>query len=187
MKKIISCVILAIFAATTNAQSKLPPLDQSPMDMSYCPADYPILRIQGKDKEPLVARIIYGRPQKNGRIIFGDLVPYGSVWRLGANEATEIEFFKDIKLSGKKVAKGRYTLYALPQADKWTLILNTETNIWGAFKYDSKKDVLRTDVPVQNQTDSTDIFTMIFEKNNSTSANLLISWENVFVKMPFNW
>ena len=187
MKKIIVFTILTIFAATINAQSKLPPLDQSPMDMSYYPVDYPILRIQDKAKEPLISRIIYGRPQKNNRIIFGDLVPYGSVWRLGANEATEIEFFKDVKISGKKIAKGRYTLYALPEEDKWTIILNNETNIWGAFKYDEKKDVLRTDVPVQKQTDTINIFTIVFEKNNSNSANLVVSWEDVFVKMPFSW
>ena len=78
-------------------------------------------------------------------------------------------------------------IYALPEADKWTIILNKETNIWGAFKYDAKKDVLRTDVPVQKQTDTVNIFTIVFEKNNSNSANLVVSWEDVFVKMPFSW
>ena len=187
MKKIIVFAILTIFAATANAQSNLPLLDQSPMDMSYYPVDYPVLRIQDKAKEPLISRIIYGRPQKNNRKIFGDLVPYGSVWRLGANEATEIEFFKDVKIGGKKIIKGRYTLYALPEADKWTIILNKETDIWGAFKYDTKKDVLRTDVPVQKQTDTINVFTIVFEKNNSKSANLVMSWEDVSVKMPFSW
>jgi len=187
MKKIILFAALILFAVTANTQSKLPPLDKSPMDMSYYPVDFPILKIQDKASEPLISRIIYGRPQKNGRIVFGDLVPYGSVWRLGANEATEIEFFKDVKIGGKKIIKGRYTLYALPEADKWTIILNKETNIWGAFKYDSKKDLLRIDLPVQKQTDSIEIFTIVFEKNTSNSAYLVISWENVFVKFPFNW
>jgi len=187
MKKIIVFATLIIFAVTANAQPKFPPLDQSPMDMSYYPIDYPVLKIQDKAKEPLVSRIIYGRPQKNGRIIFGDLVPYGSVWRLGANEATEIEFFKDVKIGGKKITKGKYTLYALPEADKWTIILNKETNTWGAFKYDTKKDLLRTDVPVQKQTDTSDVFTIVFEKNIPNSANLVISWENVFVELPFSW
>ena len=187
MKKVIVSCLLLTYAFATKAQSKFPPVDRSPMDMSYCPTDYPILRIQDKVSEPLVARIIYGRPQKNDRIIFGDLVPYGSVWRLGANEATEIEFFKDVKIDGKKVAKGRYTLYALTDTDKWTLILNTEVNIWGAFKYDSKKDVVRMDIPVQKQTDLTEVFTMVFEKNSSNSSNLLIAWDNVMVKLPFSW
>jgi hypothetical protein len=187
MKKIIVIAALILAAAAAKTQPKLPPLDQSPMDMSYFPVDYPVLRIQDKAKDPLISRIIYGRPQKNGRTIFGDLVPYGSVWRLGANEATEIEFFKDVKIGGKKITKGRYTMYALPEADKWTIIVNKETNIWGAFKYDQKKDLLRTDVPVQKQTDTAEAFSMLFEKNNSNSASLVISWENTFVKLPFSW
>jgi len=187
MKKTI--VIAALFSASlfASAQAKYPPLDQSPMDMSYYPVDYPVLKIQDKAKDPLIARIIYGRPQKNGRVIFGDLVPYGSVWRCGANEATEIEFFKDVKVAGQKVPKGRYTLYALPDSDKWVMILNKETNIWGAFKYDPKKDLMRTEVPTQKQTDTMEAFTMIFEKEKTNAANLVITWENTFVKMPFSW
>ena len=71
------------------AQSELPPVDKSPMDMSYYPVDYPVLKISDKVADSPAARIIYGRPQKNGRPIFGNLVEYGQVWRLGANEATE--------------------------------------------------------------------------------------------------
>ncbi len=70
------------------AQTKLPPVDKSQLDMCYYPVNYPVLKIQDKITEPLVARIIYSRPQKNGRQIFGELVTYGEVWRLGANEAT---------------------------------------------------------------------------------------------------
>ncbi|MBS1596624.1 MAG: DUF2911 domain-containing protein [Bacteroidetes bacterium] len=187
MKKIVVIVVCILITSATMAQPKMPMLDQSPMDMCYYPVDYPILRIQDKAKDPLIARIIYGRPQKNGRTIFGDLVPYGSVWRLGANEATEIEFFRDVKINKIKVPKGRYTLYALPESATWTMILNKETNIWGAFKYDSKKDLMRTDVPVQKQTETCEAFSMVFEKNNSNAANLVISWENTFVKLPFSW
>ena len=68
------------------------------MDMSYYPNGYPVLKIQDKATEPLVARVIYSRPQKNGRTIFGELLEYGKVWRLGANEATEIEFFQVVKI-----------------------------------------------------------------------------------------
>jgi len=187
MKKIILIPAFLAFVLTLTAQSSFPPIDRSPMDMSYYPVDYPILKIQNKATDPLIVRIIYGRPQKNDRVIFGDLVPYGSVWRLGANEATEIEFFKDVKIDNKKIPKGRYTLYAIPDTDKWTIIVNSETNIWGAFKYDSKKDLLRTSAPIQKQTESTEIFTMLFEKKNSTGANLVMAWDNVLVKLPFSW
>ena len=88
MKSIILAFLFAIAAFRGLTQINLPPLDKSPMDMSYYPVDYPILKIQYKSDAPLVARVIYGRPQKNDRNIFGDLVPYDMVWRMGANEAT---------------------------------------------------------------------------------------------------
>ncbi|HEX4849206.1 MAG TPA: DUF2911 domain-containing protein [Puia sp.] len=187
MKKIMICVAFALGLQLARGQNKIPGLDRSPMDMSYYPPDYPILKIQDKANEPLVARIIYGRPQRNDRTIFGDLVPYGSVWRLGANEATEIEFFKDVKIDGKKVPKGRYTMYAMPDSTKWTIIINKETNIWGAFKYDQKQDVIRTELSCEKRNDLVDIFTMLFEKNSSNSANLLMTWENILVRLPFSW
>src|SRR5262245_43790384 len=153
--------------------SKLPEVDKSPMDVSYYPSNYPILKIQNKATEPLAVRILYSRPQKQGRKIFGELVEYGKVWRLGANEATEIEFYKDVKIDGKKIVKGRYTLYAIVNENNWTMIFNKDTDIWGAFKYDPKKDVLRTDIPVQKVDDPVENMSMWFEKSVS-GASLII-------------
>jgi hypothetical protein len=165
------------------AQSKLPPVDKSPMDMSYYPSGYPVLKIQDKITEPLVARVIFSRPQKNGRVIFGELLEYGSVWRLGANEATEIEFFKDVKINEKKIKKGRYSMYCIPYSEKWTIIINKETDTWGSFRYDQQKDIVRMDVPVQKQTQITEEFVMAFEKS-PTGAALLIAWDDVMVSLP---
>jgi hypothetical protein len=158
-------------------------LDKSPMDMSYFPVDYPILKTQNKVAAPPVARVVYSRPQKDNRIIFGELVEYDKVWRLGANEATEIEFFKDVTIAGKKVPKGRYTLYAVPTESKWTIILNKDTDIWGAFVYDQKKDVLRTDVPVQTVATPVEAFSMNFNKTDK-GMDLFIAWDNVSVTVP---
>jgi len=187
MKKIILFFSLSITIVAAFAQSKYSPLDKSPMDMSYCPANYPILKIQNKATDPLIARVIYGRPQKDGRVIFGALEPYNAVWRLGANEATEIEFYKDVKIGSKKIKKGRYTLYALPTATMWTIIFNKETDTWGAFKYDSTKDIARVAIPVQKQAEVTEIFSIVFEKNTGNSANMLIAWDDVLVKLPLRW
>lgn len=176
-------LIISCCFAVTQAQSKLPPVDKSPMDMSYYPNGYPVLKIQDKLSEPLVARVIFSRPQKNGRSIFGELLEYGQVWRLGANEATEIEFFIPVKIGDTKVKKGRYTLYCIPSPDKWTIILNRDTDSWGAFKYDAAKDVLRTDVPVQKQTESLESFVMAFEKA-PTGAVLNVAWDNLKVALP---
>src|SRR6185295_4014624 len=152
MKQFLLIVSICCFSVCNiTGQTKLPPMDKSPMDMSYYPNSYPVLKIQDKATDPLVARVIYSRPQKNGRVIFGDLLEYGKVWRLGANEATEIEFYQNVKINNVKIKKGRYTLYCIPYTDKWTFILNKETDTWGSFKYDSKKDIVRMDVPVQKQ------------------------------------
>jgi hypothetical protein len=169
------------------SQSALPPLDKSPMDMSYYPVDYPVLKIQHKSDAPLIARVIYGRPQKNERSIFGDLVPYDMIWRVGANEATEMEFFRDVKIDGKKLGKGRYTLYAIPSTDKWTLVFNKETDTWGAFGYDAKKDVLRTDVKVTDRPDIIEVFTICFEGTDKNKTSLMIAWDNKEVHMPIKW
>jgi hypothetical protein len=187
MKSFLLAFFLLSASGSCLAQSTLPPLDKSPMDMCYYPVNYPILKIQHKSDDPLIARVIYGRPQKNSRVIFGDLVPYDMIWRMGANEATEVEFFRDVKIDGKKVARGRYTLYAIPSSEKWTLVLNKETDTWGAFAYDAKKDVLRTDVKVNARPDIIEVFTICFEGNDKNKTNLMIGWDNNEVRLPINW
>ncbi|MBN9379272.1 MAG: DUF2911 domain-containing protein [Chitinophagaceae bacterium] len=185
-RHVVLAAALIISLDQIHAQSKSPSLDKSPMDMCYFPVDYPVLKIQDKVPGPLIARAIYSRPQKNGRRLFGDLVEYGKVWRLGANEATELEFFRDVKIDNKKVKKGRYTLYALVDTDRWTIILNKETDTWGAFRYDMTKDVLRTSVPVERQSEIAEAFSMEFEKAK-TGALLIINWDDVLVKLPISW
>jgi hypothetical protein len=187
MKAIKLFFFLLFTCMMSLAQTKnLPPVDKSPMDMSYYPANYPILKIQDKINEPLSIRLIYSRPQKNGRDVFGGLVEYGQVWRLGANEAVEIEFYKDVKIGANKVKKGRYTLYAIPNENKWTMILNRDTDTWGAFKYDQKKDVLRVDIKPEKQPDVTDSYSMYFEKSE-TGANLFIVWDNIKATLPIGF
>lgn len=183
MKNVFTLFFL-FFSLNLSAQ-KLPSVDKSPMDMAYYPVSYPILKIQNKLTEPLAMRVIYSRPQLNGRKVFGDLQKLGEVWRLGANEATEIEFFKDVTINNKKVKKGRYTLYCIPYNDKWTMIINKETDVWGAFKYDSAKDVARMDVSVIKN-DSTEAMTMIFEKTFN-GANLVMYWDEVKAVLPITF
>jgi hypothetical protein len=183
MKKLYSLALFAIITNVALAQTKLPSIDKSPMDMSYYPASYPLLKIQDKITEPLSIRLIYSRPQLNGRRAFGELRELGKLWRLGANEATEIEFFRDVKMGNKKVKKGKYTMYCIPYADRWTMIVNRETDTWGDFKYDQKKDVVRFDVAVSKVTEPTEALTMIFDKIQGGS-NLLIYWDDVKVAVP---
>lgn len=186
MKYIVGILLFTVSFFSSFSQNKFPPVDKSPMDMSYYPNGYPVLKIQDKATEPLVARVVYSRPQKNGRTIFGDLLEYGKVWRLGANEATEIEFFVPVKIGGTKIKKGRYTLYCIPNAEKWTIIVNRETDTWGSFKYDETKDVARIDVPVQKQAEVLESFVLAFEKS-AAGAALNIGWDNLRVSLPIQF
>jgi hypothetical protein len=183
MKKLFYLVITTLLYFPAFTQSNLPPVDKSPMDMSYYPANYPVLKIQDKITESLVARVVYSRPKKEGRTIFGGLVEYGKVWRLGANEATEIEFYQKVNIGGKKISKGRYTLYAIVNENSWTFIVNKDTDTWGSFKYNADKDVVRADVPVEKTNEAIESFTMTFEKTNG-NINLVVAWENVKVVLP---
>ena len=186
MKKLLFLLLSTTALYTAQAQSngsKVPALDRSPMDMAYYPANYPVLKIQDKATEPLVARVIYSRPQKNNRTVFGELVEFNKVWRLGANEATEVEFFKDVRIGTKRIPKGKYTLYAIVSPTDWTVILNKETDIWGAFKYDEKKDVVRVNLPVEKTDNMVEPFSMYFDKAGSGAA-LIMAWENLQVSLP---
>lgn len=176
------CLSLAGFSQFKT----IPPLDKSILDVSYYPVNYPILKIQDKVKEPLTARVLYSRPQKNNREVFGGIVEYGQIWRVGANEATEIEFFRDVTIAKTKVKKGRYTLYAIPQPDKWTMILNRDTDTWGAFRYDMTKDVLRTDLPVSKTAETAEAFSIFFEPSPD-GALLHIQWDDMKAGLPIQF
>lgn len=161
-------------------------LDQSPMDMSYYPVEYPINKMNGKVQEPLVARIIYSRPHTKGRLIFGTdekaLCQYGAEWRLGANEATEIEFYKPVNIGGHNVKPGSYILYCIPQKDSWTIVLNSNLNTWG-LHMDASKDLFRIQIPVMEQSPAIDDFTIVFQKS-ADGASMIMAWDNVKAILP---
>lgn len=157
-------------------------LDKSPMDMSYFPKNYPILKMQHKAVDPLTVRLIYSRPQKNGRVIFGSLVEYGKSWRLGANEATEIEFFKDVIIQDKKIPRGRYVLYCVPYSDKWIIKLNGDLNTWG-LQIDSTKDLFQFEIPVAKTNYPYEVFTMEFQPADP-GLQLNMMWDSVKAVLP---
>jgi hypothetical protein len=157
-------------------------VDVSPMDMSYFPTDYP--KMVGKKTMP-VARVIYSRPHKQGRKIFGYLVKYGDPWRLGANEATEIEIFQPILIQGKTIPKGRYILYCIPQQNQWTIVFNSNLNSWG-LNLDASKDLYRFNVPVQNKGQSVEYFSIVFQ-NTSSGADLVMAWDSTEARMSFQY
>ena len=126
-------------------------------------------------------KVTYGRPFKKGRETWGKLVPYGEVYRLGADEATTITFKNDGSFGGKPVKAGTYTLFAVPTEKNWTLILNGQLGQWGAYDYEKNKikDVLKVEVVPHSLEKSVEEFTIRFEGNN-----LLIEWDKVQASVP---
>lgn len=131
-------------------------------------------------------KVTYCRPHKRERQIFGALVPYGEVWRTGANEATEITFTRDVKVDGNRVDAGTYTLFTIPGEHRWTIILNTDLGQWGAYNYNADKDLLRFDVPVEKTEEPYEAFTMEFELQDD-ATDLLIMWDGVRVRIPIEF
>ena len=163
--------------------------DKTHHDMSYFPANYADLKANNLPVD-LKIRVLYGRVNKGERkIVFGDPsipgipVAYGEVWRLGANESTEIEFLCNVQINNKKVKKGRYSLFAITYPERWTIILNKDIFTWGAFNYKEKNDVLRTDIPVTLRNQPAQKFYIYFQKTNA-GCNMIMTWDNVQVTLP---
>ena len=121
--------------------------------------------------------IKYHQPSARGRtMIGGEKVPYGKVWRTGANNATTFEVSKDIKVEGKTLAKGRYGLFTIPGEKEWTIIFNSEPDQWGAYKYDESKDVLRVKVKADKPSDHVETFNISVEKES-----VVLAWEKSLI------
>ncbi|MBL7696722.1 MAG: DUF2911 domain-containing protein [Chitinophagaceae bacterium] len=170
---------------TVREQKRASNMDKSPMDIAYLPEDFPVLKMSGKATGEPVARVIYSRPAKDGRTIFGNVVKYGTYWRLGANEGTELEFFRDVKIQGRTVKKGRYILYSVPYQKKWTIKLNDDLYTWG-LSIHSAKDIYSFDVPVTTSPNVYEVLTMKFESEEN-GARLMMAWDSVRTYLPINF
>ena len=169
----------------TGAGNPYAPVDLSPMDMSYFPLNYSQRKMAHEIATPPVMRVIYSRPHKQGREIFGKLLKYGDPWRLGANEASEIEFFRNVSIQGKRVNAGKYVIYCIPYESKWTIILNNDIYTWG-LKIDSTKDVMHFDVPAQKAPIDFEYFTMVFQPITG-GADLVMAWSDTEARLPINF
>lgn len=172
-------VLIAIFLVSIAA------FDINGQDqVSVRPSPLAITSAKYKD---VYLKIVYSQPQKKGREIFGSLVPYGQIWRTGANEATEITITKDIFVNGKLLAAGTYSLFTIPDKTKWTIVINKELGLWGSYNYNVKMDVMRFDVPAQAITTSIiEGFTiMIDQKNNKSEISL--QWDKTKVAFPVDF
>ena len=174
MKKLLtlSAIVLAMVCTTNVQAQEFPGLDKSPMDIAIYPGRQP-------DK---VVRVIYSRPQLKGRSL-ADLAPAGKVWRTGANEATEITFYKDVNFGGKDISAGTYSLFTIPGDQEWTVILNKNLNQWGAYSYEEGADMARISVPAASEGESLEAFGIAF-KEVDNGVHMILGWEKTRVAVP---
>ena len=165
MRKLTAVFVLLLFATVSFAQkdtSKRP----SPPASATC-----------KFADGHSIKVDYSSPRAKGRKIYGGLVPYGEVWRTGANEATSFVTDTALTIGGKEVPAGSYTIFTVPNADKWTLIVNKKTGEWGIpYKYESD-DVLRTDMSVGKTSGPVEDFTISFHEMGA-GCHMYLDWEN---------
>ena len=130
--------------------------------------------------------ITYSRPGVKGRKIFGGLVPYGKVWRTGANEATQIAFTDDVSINGQALPKGTYSLHTIPNENEWTLIFNKKADQWGSFTYDEKLDALRVNVKPRAAIEKHEWMTFEVPELSTDAATFVIAWDNIEVPFTVN-
>ena len=185
MKKILCLsLLLTIFTLGVQAQ-KFRGLDKSPRDVAYFPDNFAHDRKEG-DK-PLI-KVTYSRPYLKGREIFGKLEPFGKVWRVGADESTEIRFYQDATFGGKKIKAGTYSLFAIPAEKEWTIIISSDTDYWGAYKYKEANDILRVTVPISPKAATPlENFSIVITGEKTDKAVMALGWDTTVVEVPINF
>jgi hypothetical protein len=174
--KFIIFIILAVFLKLELKAQGFKGLDKVPLDISY----YRMSRVS----KPLV-KVIYGRPQKNGQKVFGNLVVYGKLWKTGANEATEIKFYQDVLFGDVKVSAGTYVLVTIPGEKEWEIILSSNLDVWGAYQYDSLFDIAKITVP-SSKAEEINIFSIAF-KQKKGAVQMVLAWDSTRVNIPISF
>ena len=174
MKKII--LLVAVFVITLGFSNQaiaqnFKGLDKSPMDIASFPSNY---RVSEK-----VIKIIYSRPQLKGRSL-EKLAPLGKKWRTGANEATEVTFYKDVIFGGAAVKAGTYTMYAIPGKNTWTVALSSQLNVWGVYFHKDENDVAKVTIPVKQTEGNLDVFSIAIDEDMTIN----MGWGNTLISIP---
>ena len=171
MKKIILSAAAALMLLTADGQQLKTP---APSPTQTIKQDFGLGTVE----------LNYSRPSAKGRKIYGDLVPFGKVWRTGANSATTITFSEAVTIGGKKVPAGKYGLLTIPDKNNWTIILTKQLDVTSPAAYKQENDVARVEVKSGKVDQKVESFTMQFANVKSTSCDLEILWENTSVAVP---
>jgi hypothetical protein len=129
-------------------------------------------------------KVTYGQPFKKNRVVFGGIVPYGQLWRTGANEATEITVNQEFVISNKVFDKGTYTLYSIPNKNAWEIIINKKVGQWGTLGYDSTQNLIQFKVPVIINKNIYEGFTIELNEKNENTIDINMMWDDVLVSFP---
>jgi hypothetical protein len=172
MKKFLFAALAACFLFSADAQLKTP----APSPTQTIKQDFGLGNVE----------LSYSRPTVKGRKIFGDLVPYGKVWRTGANSATILTFSDDVTIGDKKIPAGKYGLLTIPDKNNWTVIISKQTDVTSPAAYKADQDVVRVAVPVKRIKESAESFTMQFANITPTTCELQISWAKSGIVLPIS-
>ena len=173
MKKIIIALTILMTTYATQAQVKTP--QASPKSV--------VNQVVGLTE----VEIDYSRPSARGRAVFGDLVPFGKLWRTGANANTTISFSEDVVIDGKTLKKGKYALYTTPRADSWEIVFYSNTDNWGNPEvWDEAKVALKTNVKPETLNRNVETFTIGINNLDNNFAHLELSWEKTLVAVKFD-
>lgn len=172
MKKLFITAIAACGLFIAEAQLKTP----APSPTQTIKQDFALSSVE----------LSYSRPGVKGRTIFGDLVPYGKVWRTGANQATTLTFGEDVMIGDKKVPAGKYGLLTIPDSKEWTIIISKQTDVTSPAAYKEDQDVVRVKVTPYALPMSIETFTMSFDDVKSNSCNIGMMWDKTYVALPIS-
>lgn len=172
MKKVFLTSLAALCLFVAEAQLKTP----APSPTQTIKQDFGLGTVE----------LSYSRPAMKGRKVFGDLVPFGNVWRTGANSATTLTFSDEVTIGGKKIPAGKYGLLSIPDKTSWTLIISKQLDVTSPAAYKQESDVVRVVVNTMKTDTKMESFTMQFANLKPTSCELHIMWENTAVSLPIS-
>lgn len=171
MKKLLFSAMASAFILSSNAQGLNTP---QPSPTQTVKQNFGLSSIE----------LSYSRPGVKGRKVFGDLVPYGKVWRTGANNATTLTFGDDVTIGGTKVKAGKYGLLAIPEKKSWTIIISKQTDVTSPAAYKQDQDVVRVEAKTNGLSDAIETFTIEFANVKPTSCDIEIKWDKTSVSLP---
>ncbi len=169
MKKIVIVLLVSMLGFQTLAQAVKTP---APSPSQTIKQDFGLASVE----------INYSRPASKGRKIFGDIVPFGKLWRTGANSPTKVTFGEDVKIAGKELKAGSYQVMSIPSQNSWEILFNKGTN--GVFNYHPEEDVLKVSVPSQSISSLVENFTIQFANISSNKMDIQLTWEKTQVNIP---